>query len=384
MKMTQENRIMAHVARRCRRVGAGRCRRRAAPGAQNAIQSITSIAAGRHRGRAHRAVASRWPRCRAASRSRRRRASPSTCPASATRIGRNAVEINQGNLRSVERRAGRRPHAAGAEPEAGVELPRAAAGQDAAAWLLESGGGTAGDRRRARRRSSRRRRTTSRRRCATSTSAAAPTAPAASIVEPAEHPGRRRHPPAGPEPGGRVPALDAARQPAPPARRHRLRHAGPDRLDASRAATACAWSSSRAAPGSTAPTRATTSSCSRCGRSRIDPNKLTQGPGFQGEKLSLNFQNIEVRALLQVIADFTNFNVVTSDTVTGNVTLRLKDVPWDQALDIILQAKGLGVRKNGNVLWIAPKDELRPRSSSISRRGRRSPTSSRCARSRSS
>lgn len=91
---------------------------------------------------------------------------------------------------------------------------------------------------------------------------------------------------------------------------------------------------------------------------KVDPNKLTQGPGFQGEKLSLNFQNIEVRALLQVIADFTNFNVVTSDTVTGNVTLRLKDVPWDQALDIILQAKGLGVRKNGNVLWIAPKDEL--------------------------
>ncbi|MDP1901343.1 MAG: type IV pilus secretin PilQ [Rubrivivax sp.] len=91
---------------------------------------------------------------------------------------------------------------------------------------------------------------------------------------------------------------------------------------------------------------------------KIDPNKLTQGQGFQGEKLSLNFQNIEVRALLQVIADFTNFNVVTSDTVTGSVTLRLKDVPWDQALDIILQSKGLGVRKNGNVLWIAPKEEL--------------------------
>ena len=90
----------------------------------------------------------------------------------------------------------------------------------------------------------------------------------------------------------------------------------------------------------------------------IDPNKLVQGPGYTGEKLSLNFQNIEVRALLQVIADFTNFNVVTSDTVTGNVTLRLKDVPWDQALDIILQAKGLGLRKSGNVIWIAPKEEL--------------------------
>lgn len=91
---------------------------------------------------------------------------------------------------------------------------------------------------------------------------------------------------------------------------------------------------------------------------KVDPNKLTQGNGYAGEKLSLNFQNIEVRALLQVIADFTNFNVVTSDTVTGNVTLRLKDVPWDQALDIILQAKGLGLRKSGNVILIAPKDEL--------------------------
>jgi len=91
---------------------------------------------------------------------------------------------------------------------------------------------------------------------------------------------------------------------------------------------------------------------------KIDPNKLTQGPGYAGEKLSLNFQNIEVRSLLQVIADFTNFNIVTSDSVSGAVTLRLKDVPWDQALDIILQAKGLGMRKSGNVLWIAPKDEI--------------------------
>ncbi len=91
---------------------------------------------------------------------------------------------------------------------------------------------------------------------------------------------------------------------------------------------------------------------------KIDPDKLTQGQGFNGEKLSLNFQNIEIRSLLQVIADFTNFNIVASDTVTGAVTLRLKDVPWDQALDIILQARGLGMRKNGNVLLIAPKDEL--------------------------
>ena len=91
---------------------------------------------------------------------------------------------------------------------------------------------------------------------------------------------------------------------------------------------------------------------------KVDPTKLTQGPGYSGEKLSLNFQNIEVRSLLQVIADFTNFNIVTSDSVTGAVTLRLKDVPWDQALDIIMRAKGLDMRKTGNVLWIAPKDEI--------------------------
>lgn len=91
---------------------------------------------------------------------------------------------------------------------------------------------------------------------------------------------------------------------------------------------------------------------------KIDTSKLSEGPGFTGEKLSLNFQNIEVRSLLQVIADFTNFNVVTSDTVTGSLTLRLKDVPWDQALQIIMEAKGLGMRKSGTVLWIAPKDEI--------------------------
>ncbi len=91
---------------------------------------------------------------------------------------------------------------------------------------------------------------------------------------------------------------------------------------------------------------------------KVDSGKLTQGPGYSGEKLSLNFQNIEIRSLLQVIADFTNFNVVLADTVTGNVTMRLKDVPWDQALDIIMQSKGLGMRKVGNVLLIAPKDEL--------------------------
>lgn len=89
-----------------------------------------------------------------------------------------------------------------------------------------------------------------------------------------------------------------------------------------------------------------------------DPNKLVQGAGYNGEKLSLNFQNVEVRAVLQVIADFTGLNIITSDTVGGSLTLRLKDVPWDQALDIILQAKGLSKRKSGNVVLIAPSDEL--------------------------
>jgi type IV pilus assembly protein PilQ len=91
-----------------------------------------------------------------------------------------------------------------------------------------------------------------------------------------------------------------------------------------------------------------------------DPNKLIQGTrgGYKGEKLSLNFQNVEVRAVLQVIADFTGLNIITSDTVAGSLTLRLKDIPWDQALDIILQTKGLDMRKNGNVVLIAPREEL--------------------------
>ena len=91
---------------------------------------------------------------------------------------------------------------------------------------------------------------------------------------------------------------------------------------------------------------------------KVDTSKLVNGPQFSGEKISLNFQSIEVRSLLQVIADFTNFNIVTSDTVAGTLTLRLKDVPWDQALQIIMEAKGLGMRKTGSVLWIAPKDEI--------------------------
>jgi type IV pilus assembly protein PilQ len=91
-----------------------------------------------------------------------------------------------------------------------------------------------------------------------------------------------------------------------------------------------------------------------------DPNKLVKGskPGYGGEKLSLNFQNIEVRSVLQVIADFTGLNIIASDSVAGNITLRLKDVPWDQAMDIIMQNKGLAMRKIGNVITVAPAEEV--------------------------
>ncbi|OIR10458.1 type IV pilus biogenesis and competence protein PilQ precursor [mine drainage metagenome] len=91
-----------------------------------------------------------------------------------------------------------------------------------------------------------------------------------------------------------------------------------------------------------------------------DPNKLVKGnqTGYAGEKLTLNFQNISTREALSVIADFTGLNMVISDTVSGNLTLRLKDVPWDQALDIILQSRGLDMRKNGNVIQVAPREEI--------------------------
>lgn len=95
-----------------------------------------------------------------------------------------------------------------------------------------------------------------------------------------------------------------------------------------------------------------------------DPSKLFQGSqrqGYQGEKVSLNFQNIPLRELLHVFADITGFNIVISDTVAGNVSLRLNEVPWDQALEIVLKQKGLAMRKNGNVVWIAPGDELAAR-----------------------
>lgn len=86
--------------------------------------------------------------------------------------------------------------------------------------------------------------------------------------------------------------------------------------------------------------------------------KTGRQAAFSGNKLTLDFQNITVREALNVIADFTNKNIVMSDTVTGNLTLRLKDVPWDQAMSIILQARGLDSRENGNVIQVAPRDEL--------------------------
>lgn len=93
--------------------------------------------------------------------------------------------------------------------------------------------------------------------------------------------------------------------------------------------------------------------------------ELNSKPQYKGDKLSLNFQNIEVRTVLQVIAEFTGLNIVTSDSVSGNITLRLKDVPWDQALDLILQTKGLDQRRNGNIINIAPREELLARDKQV-------------------
>ena len=95
-------------------------------------------------------------------------------------------------------------------------------------------------------------------------------------------------------------------------------------------------------------------------REEIEENRKAKF-GYIGEKLSLNFQDIEVRSVLQLLADFTDLNIVVSDSVTGKLTLRLKNVPWDQALDIILQTKALGKRQAGNVIMIAPAEEIAAR-----------------------
>lgn len=94
-----------------------------------------------------------------------------------------------------------------------------------------------------------------------------------------------------------------------------------------------------------------------------EPNRLFQGSksGYQGEAISLDFHSVPVYELLRVFADITNFNIIASDSVAamGNVTLRMRDVPWDQAFDMVLDMKHLEMRKNGNVIWIAPRDEMR-------------------------
>jgi len=91
---------------------------------------------------------------------------------------------------------------------------------------------------------------------------------------------------------------------------------------------------------------------------KVVVNPINKKKHYRGKKLSLNFQDIEVRSVLQLLADFTDKNIVVSDSVEGNITLRLKDVPWDQALDIVLESKGLAMRSNGNVIWVAPAAEL--------------------------
>lgn len=87
-------------------------------------------------------------------------------------------------------------------------------------------------------------------------------------------------------------------------------------------------------------------------------NEADQLLGYGGERLSINFQKIEVRAVLAVIADFTGINFVTSDSVEGDITINLKDVPWDQALDVIMKTRGLSKRQTGNVIWVAPSQEI--------------------------
>ncbi len=97
------------------------------------------------------------------------------------------------------------------------------------------------------------------------------------------------------------------------------------------------------------------------GRQVVGARPATGSPAYGGDKLSLNFQDIEVRSVLQLIADFTGLNLVASDTVQGSITLRLKGVPWDQALDLVLKTKGLDQRRVGNVLLVAPAEEIAAR-----------------------
>ncbi len=91
------------------------------------------------------------------------------------------------------------------------------------------------------------------------------------------------------------------------------------------------------------------------------PPELQDQKEYTGERLTLNFQDIETRAVLQLLADTSGQNMVISDTVGGNVTLRLQNVPWDQALDIVMRTKGLDMRRDGNVMFVAPAQEIAAR-----------------------
>ena len=91
------------------------------------------------------------------------------------------------------------------------------------------------------------------------------------------------------------------------------------------------------------------------------PGVFDEDREYSGERLTLNFQDLETRAVLQLIADFSGLNIVVSDTVQGSVTLRLQNVPWDQALDIVMTTKGLDMRRNGNVIIVAPAEEIAAR-----------------------
>ena len=141
----------------------------------------------------------------------------------------------------------------------------------------------------------------------------------------------------------------------------RFRHAGSGFDVVKRAATARAWRSPRRAISSSSPTRPTISTSSKCSRPARPSISRRRRSDYTGERLTLNFQDIETRAVLQLLADASGQNIVVCDSVQGNVTLRLQNVPWDQALDIVLRTKGLDKRREDNVIIVAPTEELAAR-----------------------
>ena len=142
----------------------------------------------------------------------------------------------------------------------------------------------------------------------------------------------------------------------------RLRHAGHRLRCRPRRATTPASSSTPRATSNSSPTSRTISTWSRSRRQRKAARRpRSRRRQYKGERLTLNFQDIETRAVLQLLADASGQNIVVSDTVSGSVTLRLQNVPWDQALDIVLRTKGLDKRQDGNVIIVAPAEELAAR-----------------------